>query len=77
MTKAIWNVMENKMVKALMGKVLPNITVNNKIWIPMIDSPESLDISHIMKRSIPEIKKIDGEVLYGTHEATFNPETHV
>jgi hormone-sensitive lipase len=37
MTKAIWNLMENKVVKGLMGKILPNITVNNKIWIPMID----------------------------------------
>lgn len=77
MTKAIWNMMENKVIKSLMGKVLPNITVNNKIWIPMIDAPESLDISNIMKRSIPEIKRIDGEILFGDRETTFNPETHV
>lgn len=77
MTKAIWNMMENKVIKSLMGKVLPKITVNNKIWIPMIDAPESLEISNIMKRSIPEIKRIDGEILFGDRENTFNPETHV
>ena len=77
MTKAIWNLMENKVVKSLIGKILPNITVNNKIWIPMIDEPESLDVSNIIKKSIPDIKKIDGEILFGDREATFNPETHV
>jgi hormone-sensitive lipase len=74
---AIWNALENKTIKALMGTVLPSIKVNNKIYIPMIDSPESLDITNIMNRTIPEIKRIDGEILFGDHDSTYNPETHV
>jgi hypothetical protein len=35
-------------------------------------------MDNILAKKLPtEIKKIEGELLFGDREATFNPETHV
>jgi hypothetical protein len=38
--RGIWNLLENKVAKGLLGVVLPKIKVNNKIYVPMLDNPE-------------------------------------
>jgi hypothetical protein len=71
--------MEGKMVKGVIGMGLPKITINKKIWIPMLESPELFTKEQVMK-GIPPVKPLieqEGPVLFGKHENTFNPNTHV
>jgi hypothetical protein len=77
MTRAIWNLLENKVVKGMIGKTLPKINVNQKIWIPMIDNTDAFKIENILSGKIPEISEVNGHIMYGSHEDTYNPETHV
>jgi hypothetical protein len=77
MTRAIWNLLENKVVKGMVGKTLPKININQKIWIPMIDNVEAFNMEHILSGKLPEISRVDGEVRFGDLESTYNPETHV
>ena len=70
--------MEHKMIKNMIAKLLPNIKVNEVIWVPFMESQEAFSIDNILNRTLPEIKRVDGgNVLFGDREATFNPETHV
>lgn len=36
----IWNLLESRYIKSVLGRFLPNIAVNKKIYIPMIDNPD-------------------------------------
>ena len=70
--------MEHKVISKMIAKMLPNIKVNEFIWVPFMEDQEALKIENILNKTIPEIKRVQGgEVLFGDHEATFNPETHV
>lgn len=40
MARAIWNMLESPILSKTLGIALPNIEVNQKIWIPKLDNPE-------------------------------------
>ena len=37
LAREIWNLLESKYLKKVFGKFLPNILINKKIFIPMLD----------------------------------------
>ncbi len=44
------------MVSSVIRKMLPNIRVNELIWIPFMESEEAFAIDGILQRNMPEIK---------------------
>lgn len=38
LAREIWNLLESKYIKKAFSKILPNIKINNKIYIPFVDT---------------------------------------
>ena len=50
--------MEHKVISKMIAKMLPNIKVNEFIWVPFMEDQEALKIENILNKSIPEIKRV-------------------
>lgn len=43
LAREVWNFLESKYAKKVLKRVLPSITVNKKIYIPMLDTKITID----------------------------------
>jgi hypothetical protein len=53
----IWNLLENRYIRGVLKKFLPKISINRKIYVPMLDKPELFTLENLLKINLPSLER--------------------